>query len=121
MLKMLQDTGGDDKQAALKLYEALVMTKNNSFNSEIQAHKAAVTAKDQNLSFTKLINAAKTEYKSMLIRNTWQDKNCPLPASATLTTLLPSRQNLKRETRSSSLIITLLHSPHLQGTATNHA
>ena len=31
----LQDTGDDDKQAALKLYEALITTKNNSFNLEI--------------------------------------------------------------------------------------
>eukprot|EP00957_Ditylum_brightwellii_P024512 1850263-Ditylum_brightwellii.AAC.1 len=59
-LKALRDTGGDDKQATLKLYKALVTTKNNSFNSEIQAYKAAVVAKDQNLSFSKLVNVAKT-------------------------------------------------------------
>eukprot|EP00957_Ditylum_brightwellii_P139907 10661215-Ditylum_brightwellii.AAC.1 len=51
-LKTLRNTGGDDKQAALKLYEALVTTKNDSFNSEIRAYKAAVAAKDQNLSFS---------------------------------------------------------------------
>eukprot|EP00957_Ditylum_brightwellii_P096948 7382969-Ditylum_brightwellii.AAC.1 len=51
MLKTLHNAGGGDKQAALKLYEALVTTKNNSFNSEIQAYKAAIAAKDQNLSF----------------------------------------------------------------------
>eukprot|EP00957_Ditylum_brightwellii_P150494 11459897-Ditylum_brightwellii.AAC.1 len=34
-LKTLCNAGGDDKQAALKLYEALVATKNDSFNSEI--------------------------------------------------------------------------------------
>eukprot|EP00957_Ditylum_brightwellii_P181411 13818966-Ditylum_brightwellii.AAC.1 len=59
-LKTLRDAKGDDKQAALKLYKALVTTKNDSFNSEIQAYKAAVVAKDQNLSFSKLINVAKT-------------------------------------------------------------
>eukprot|EP00957_Ditylum_brightwellii_P077783 5910947-Ditylum_brightwellii.AAC.1 len=37
MLKTLCDTGGGNKQAALKLYKALVTTKNNIFNSEIQA------------------------------------------------------------------------------------
>eukprot|EP00957_Ditylum_brightwellii_P064499 4894877-Ditylum_brightwellii.AAC.1 len=41
-LKTLRNAGGDDKQAALKLYEALVTTKNDSFNSEIRAYKAAV-------------------------------------------------------------------------------
>eukprot|EP00957_Ditylum_brightwellii_P176035 13404194-Ditylum_brightwellii.AAC.1 len=61
-LKTLRNTGGDDKQAALKLYEVLVTTKNNSFNSKIRAYKAAVAAKDQNLSFSKLVNVAKTEY-----------------------------------------------------------
>eukprot|EP00957_Ditylum_brightwellii_P055307 4191998-Ditylum_brightwellii.AAC.1 len=35
MLKTLCDAGGDDKQAALKLYEALITTKNDSFNLEI--------------------------------------------------------------------------------------
>eukprot|EP00957_Ditylum_brightwellii_P060528 4595805-Ditylum_brightwellii.AAC.1 len=59
-LKTLHNAGGDNKQAALKLYEALVTTKNNSFNSKIQAYKAAVATKDQNLSFSKLVNVAKT-------------------------------------------------------------
>eukprot|EP00957_Ditylum_brightwellii_P161072 12263442-Ditylum_brightwellii.AAC.1 len=35
-LKMLHNTSGDNKQAALKLYKALATTKNDSFNSEIQ-------------------------------------------------------------------------------------
>eukprot|EP00957_Ditylum_brightwellii_P187161 14254849-Ditylum_brightwellii.AAC.1 len=86
-LKTLRDAGSDNKQAALKLYKSLATTKNNSFNSEIQAYKASIAAKNQNLSFNKLINIAKTEYKSILICNTWQDENCPLPASATLTIL----------------------------------
>eukprot|EP00957_Ditylum_brightwellii_P010964 830796-Ditylum_brightwellii.AAC.1 len=59
-LKTLRNARGDNKQAALKLYKALVTTKNGSFNSEIRAYKAAVGAKDQNLSFSKLVNVAKT-------------------------------------------------------------
>eukprot|EP00957_Ditylum_brightwellii_P195687 14909769-Ditylum_brightwellii.AAC.1 len=35
MLKTLHNAGGDDKQAALKLYKALTTTKNDRFNSEI--------------------------------------------------------------------------------------
>eukprot|EP00957_Ditylum_brightwellii_P014008 1056747-Ditylum_brightwellii.AAC.1 len=69
-LEMLRNVGGNNKQAALKLCKALVTTKNDSFNSEIQAYKAAIAAKDQTLSFSKLINVAKTEYKPMLICNT---------------------------------------------------
>eukprot|EP00957_Ditylum_brightwellii_P052376 3972267-Ditylum_brightwellii.AAC.2 len=34
-LKMLCNAGGNDKQVFLKLYEALVTTKNDSFNLEI--------------------------------------------------------------------------------------
>eukprot|EP00957_Ditylum_brightwellii_P137804 10505401-Ditylum_brightwellii.AAC.1 len=59
-LKTLRNAGGDNRQAALKLYKALVTTKNDSFNSKIQAYKAAVAAKDQNLSLSKLVNVAKT-------------------------------------------------------------
>eukprot|EP00957_Ditylum_brightwellii_P031798 2411506-Ditylum_brightwellii.AAC.1 len=46
-LKTLRDAGSDGKQVALKLYEALVTPKNNSFNSEIQAYKTAIAANIQ--------------------------------------------------------------------------
>eukprot|EP00957_Ditylum_brightwellii_P142675 10871068-Ditylum_brightwellii.AAC.1 len=95
-LKMLRNAGGDDKQVALKLYEALVTTKNNSFNSEIQAYKAAIAAKDQTLPFSKLINVAKTEYKSMLIRNTWQDRKLSSSHKHHISNIVALKAELKK-------------------------
>eukprot|EP00957_Ditylum_brightwellii_P046154 3501657-Ditylum_brightwellii.AAC.1 len=58
-LKTLTDAGGTDKQAPLKIYEALVMSHNDSFNSEIQAYKVAIAAKSKALEFSKLATMAK--------------------------------------------------------------
>eukprot|EP00957_Ditylum_brightwellii_P093868 7147923-Ditylum_brightwellii.AAC.2 len=58
-IKTLLDTGNTDKQAPLKLYEALIMSHNNSFNSEIQAYKAIIAAKSKALEFSKLATMAK--------------------------------------------------------------
>eukprot|EP00957_Ditylum_brightwellii_P192005 14616862-Ditylum_brightwellii.AAC.1 len=38
-LKTLRDAGDDDSQASLKLYEVLVLSKVDVFNSEIRAYK----------------------------------------------------------------------------------
>eukprot|EP00957_Ditylum_brightwellii_P008772 665086-Ditylum_brightwellii.AAC.1 len=57
-LKTLRDAGGDDSQASLKLYEALVVSKVDAFNSEIRAYKATILAKDKPLDFTKLLTIA---------------------------------------------------------------
>eukprot|EP00957_Ditylum_brightwellii_P058028 4400550-Ditylum_brightwellii.AAC.1 len=48
-LKTLRNAGSDDKQALLKLYEALVSSKVGAFNSDIRAYKAAVAAKKRPL------------------------------------------------------------------------
>eukprot|EP00957_Ditylum_brightwellii_P051524 3906517-Ditylum_brightwellii.AAC.2 len=57
-LKTLCDAGGDDTQASLKLYEALMSSKVDAFNSEIRAYKATVSAKDIPLDFTKFTTIA---------------------------------------------------------------
>eukprot|EP00957_Ditylum_brightwellii_P057956 4394385-Ditylum_brightwellii.AAC.1 len=51
-LKTLCTAGGDDSQASLKLYEALVSSKVDDFNSEIRAYQAAIVAKNKPLDFT---------------------------------------------------------------------
>eukprot|EP00957_Ditylum_brightwellii_P051581 3911724-Ditylum_brightwellii.AAC.1 len=65
MLKTLQDAGGNDKQASLKLYPALVLITVDAFSSEIRAYKAAIATKDKLLDFTKLTTIAKAKYTSL--------------------------------------------------------
>eukprot|EP00957_Ditylum_brightwellii_P152985 11644782-Ditylum_brightwellii.AAC.1 len=50
-LKTLRDAGSDDSQASLKLYEALVLSKVDAFNSEIRVYKAAIAANDKPLGY----------------------------------------------------------------------
>eukprot|EP00957_Ditylum_brightwellii_P126333 9631339-Ditylum_brightwellii.AAC.1 len=64
-LKILCDAGGDDSQASLKLYEALVLSKVDAFSSKIRAYKTAIAAKDKPLNFTKLLTIARAEYTSL--------------------------------------------------------
>eukprot|EP00957_Ditylum_brightwellii_P052647 3991457-Ditylum_brightwellii.AAC.1 len=52
-------TRGNDKQASLKLYKALMLTTVVAFSSEIKTCKAAIAAKDNQLDFTKLTTIAK--------------------------------------------------------------
>eukprot|EP00957_Ditylum_brightwellii_P015041 1134571-Ditylum_brightwellii.AAC.1 len=68
-LKTLRDGGGDDSQASLKLYEALVSSKVDAFNSEIRAYKAAIAAKIKPLNFTKLLTIVHAEYTSLMMRS----------------------------------------------------
>eukprot|EP00957_Ditylum_brightwellii_P033997 2574792-Ditylum_brightwellii.AAC.1 len=70
-LKTLCNTGGDDSQASLKLYEALVLSKVNAFNSDIRAYNAAIVAKDKPLNFTKLLTIARAEYTSLVMCGQW--------------------------------------------------
>eukprot|EP00957_Ditylum_brightwellii_P082509 6272735-Ditylum_brightwellii.AAC.2 len=76
-LKTLMDTGNTDKQAPLKLYEVLVTTHNDSFNSEIQAYKAAIATKSKTLEFSKLATMAKAEYNFLRIRSQWNTISKP--------------------------------------------
>eukprot|EP00957_Ditylum_brightwellii_P024318 1833864-Ditylum_brightwellii.AAC.1 len=66
-LKTLRNIGGDDSQASLKLYEALILSKVDAFNSEIRAYKAAIAAKDKPLDFTKLLTIARAKYTSLVM------------------------------------------------------
>eukprot|EP00957_Ditylum_brightwellii_P017873 1345883-Ditylum_brightwellii.AAC.1 len=70
-LKTLHDAGGDDSQASLKLYEALVLSKVDALNSEVRAYKAAIAAKDKPLDFIKLLTIACAEYTSLMMRSQW--------------------------------------------------
>eukprot|EP00957_Ditylum_brightwellii_P126933 9676866-Ditylum_brightwellii.AAC.1 len=74
---MLADVGGTDKQAPLKLYKALVTSHNDSFNSEIQAYKAAIAAKCKALEFSKLATMTKAKYTSLKIRSQWDITSKP--------------------------------------------
>eukprot|EP00957_Ditylum_brightwellii_P014114 1063992-Ditylum_brightwellii.AAC.3 len=71
MLKTLKDAGGDEKQASLKLYKALVSTSVDAFSSEIRAYKVAITIKDKQLDFTKIMTIAKAKYTSLKMCNLW--------------------------------------------------
>eukprot|EP00957_Ditylum_brightwellii_P049817 3776971-Ditylum_brightwellii.AAC.1 len=70
-VKTLRDAGGDDRQASLKLYEALVSSKVNAFNSEIRVYKAAIVAKDKPLYFIKLLTIACAKYTSLMMCGQW--------------------------------------------------
>eukprot|EP00957_Ditylum_brightwellii_P006526 494231-Ditylum_brightwellii.AAC.1 len=71
------DAGSTDKQAPLKLYEVLVTSHNNSFNSEIQVYKAAIAAKHKALEFSKLVTMVKAKYTSLKIRSQWDATSKP--------------------------------------------
>eukprot|EP00957_Ditylum_brightwellii_P051127 3876080-Ditylum_brightwellii.AAC.1 len=62
-------TRGDDKEASLKLYKALVSTSVDAFSSGIRAYKAAIAVKDKKLNFTKLADIAKAKYTSLKIHD----------------------------------------------------
>eukprot|EP00957_Ditylum_brightwellii_P035516 2692901-Ditylum_brightwellii.AAC.1 len=70
-LKTLCGAGGDDSQASLKLYDALVLSKVDAFNSEIKAYKTAIVAKDKSLDFTKLLTITHAKYTSLMMRGQW--------------------------------------------------
>eukprot|EP00957_Ditylum_brightwellii_P002788 214793-Ditylum_brightwellii.AAC.1 len=64
-LKTLQDAGGNDKQAPLKLYEALVLTSVDGISSKTRAYKVVIVAKDKQLHFTKLTTISKAKYTAL--------------------------------------------------------
>eukprot|EP00957_Ditylum_brightwellii_P007762 587237-Ditylum_brightwellii.AAC.1 len=70
-LKTLCNAGGDDSQATLKLYEALVLSKVDAFNSEVRSYKATIVAKDKPLDFTKLLTIVCSEYTSLVMHGQW--------------------------------------------------
>eukprot|EP00957_Ditylum_brightwellii_P115379 8799447-Ditylum_brightwellii.AAC.1 len=78
MLKTLHDAGGNDKQASLKLYNALLLTAVDAFSSEIRAYKAAIAAKNKHLGFTKLTTIACAKYTFPVMCSQWPS----LPARA---------------------------------------
>eukprot|EP00957_Ditylum_brightwellii_P145963 11115361-Ditylum_brightwellii.AAC.1 len=69
--KTLRDAGGDDSQASCKLYEALVLSTVDAFNSEIRVYKAAIVTKDKALDFTKLLTIVHDKYTSLMMRGQW--------------------------------------------------
>eukprot|EP00957_Ditylum_brightwellii_P141451 10776244-Ditylum_brightwellii.AAC.1 len=66
-LKTLHNAGGDDNQASLKLYEALVSSILDAFNSEFRTYKAEISRKDKLLDFIKLMTIEHTKYTSLTI------------------------------------------------------
>eukprot|EP00957_Ditylum_brightwellii_P052549 3984664-Ditylum_brightwellii.AAC.1 len=71
--KTHQDAGGNDTQTFLKLYEALVSSKIDDFNSEIRAYKAEVVTKDKPLDFKKLMAIVCTKYTHLMICSQWHN------------------------------------------------
>eukprot|EP00957_Ditylum_brightwellii_P020944 1578835-Ditylum_brightwellii.AAC.1 len=57
-IKTLCNARGNDTQTSLKLYEVLISSKVDAFNSKIRAYKAVISAKDKTLDFTKLTTIA---------------------------------------------------------------
>eukprot|EP00957_Ditylum_brightwellii_P003640 275004-Ditylum_brightwellii.AAC.1 len=70
-LKTLCDAGGDDTQASLKLYEVLMSSNVDSFDSDFRTYKAAASAKDKALNFTKLIIIKCAEHMSLVMHSQW--------------------------------------------------
>eukprot|EP00957_Ditylum_brightwellii_P127652 9735120-Ditylum_brightwellii.AAC.1 len=86
-LKTLHNAGGNNTQASLNLCEALTSSKVEAFNSEIRACKAAVSAKDKTLDFTKLTTIACTKYTSLAMRSQWPSSPKVATKKEALTTL----------------------------------
>ena len=96
-LKTLRDAGGDDSQASLKLYEALVSSKVDAFNSEIRAYKAAIAAKDKPLDFTKLLTIARAEYTSLVMRGQWPNVQSSVSKKRALDDIVALKAELKKK------------------------
>eukprot|EP00957_Ditylum_brightwellii_P032482 2461597-Ditylum_brightwellii.AAC.2 len=80
MIKTLHDAGGKDKEASIKLYKVLNLTKVDTFSSEIRAYEATVATKNKPLDFTKLTIIACTEYTSLIMHS--QQPNSPNSSSS---------------------------------------
>ena len=96
-LKPLCDACGDDSQASLKLYEALVSSKVDAFNSEIRAYKAAIAAKDKPLDFTKLLTIACAEYTSLVMRGQWPNVQSSVSKKRALDDIVALKAELKKK------------------------
>eukprot|EP00957_Ditylum_brightwellii_P032110 2434769-Ditylum_brightwellii.AAC.2 len=73
-LKALTDTGGEDKHAVIKLYEALVSTKVKAFDSKIRAYKATLASVNKTLKYDDLIQLAQAAYNSLVKQKVWSHK-----------------------------------------------
>jgi hypothetical protein len=96
-LKTLRNAGGDDSQASLKLYEALVSSKVDAFNSEIRAYKAAIAAKDKPLDFTKILTIACAEYTSLVIRGQWPNVQSSVSKKRAIDDIVALKAELKKK------------------------
>eukprot|EP00957_Ditylum_brightwellii_P149538 11387797-Ditylum_brightwellii.AAC.1 len=98
-LKTLRDAGGDDSQASLKLYEALVLSKVDAFNSEIRVYKAAIVAKEKSLDFTKLLTITHAEYTSLVMRIKWPNVQSSINRKRVIDDIVALKAELKRKNK----------------------
>eukprot|EP00957_Ditylum_brightwellii_P143094 10903159-Ditylum_brightwellii.AAC.1 len=96
-LKTLRDAGDDDSQASLKLYETLVLSKVDAFNSEIRAYKAVIAAKDKPLDFTKLLSIARTKYTSIMMRSQWPNVQSSVNKKGVIDYIVALKAKLKKK------------------------
>eukprot|EP00957_Ditylum_brightwellii_P000465 35947-Ditylum_brightwellii.AAC.1 len=96
-LKTLRNVGGDDSQASLKLYEVLVLSKVDAFNSDIRAYKAAIATKDKPLDFTKLLTIAQAEYTSLVMHGQWPNPQSSVNRKRGIDDIVVLEAELKRK------------------------
>eukprot|EP00957_Ditylum_brightwellii_P000360 27780-Ditylum_brightwellii.AAC.1 len=96
-LKTLCDTGGNNTQASLKLYEALTSSKEDAFNSEIRAYKVIVFAKDKAFDFTKLTAITCTEYTSLVMHGQWPSSQKTATKKRSIDDMVAFKAELKRK------------------------
>eukprot|EP00957_Ditylum_brightwellii_P120736 9209910-Ditylum_brightwellii.AAC.1 len=93
----MRNAGGDDIQASLKLYEALVLSKVDALNSEIRAYKAAIVAKDNPLVFTKLLTIAGNKYTSLVMHSQWPNVQSSVNKKRTIDDIVTLKAELKKK------------------------